>query len=360
MGRHFATDCEGPISKNDNAQELAAHFIPKGETFFAHVSKYDDLLADVIKRPGYKAGGTLKLILPFLIAFGATHERIQGYSRSHILLVPGAPETLRFVREHMASFIISTSYQPYIEALCEAIGFPMSQVFFTQIDVDRYTLEPEERAWLKKTALEVIEMERLQWHEGARRVRDLAEKHQGTVKRLNEIFWRVIPKMEIGRVFEEVNPVGGIEKAKALRKSLEGTGRGLEDVMYVGDSITDVEALNLVRKSGGLAVSFNGNGYAVRSSQVCCMSGDARVIAVLADAFNRKGREGAFNLVSSWAPDRVEDLSMDDRLLDWLHTVPREDFPGLEFVSEANQTGLTLASERFRKQVRGVQIAELG
>ena len=44
MGRHFTTDCEGPISKNDNAQELSAHFIPRGETFFAIVSKYDDFL----------------------------------------------------------------------------------------------------------------------------------------------------------------------------------------------------------------------------------------------------------------------------------------------------------------------------
>jgi len=32
--------------------------------------------------------------------------------------------------------------------------------------------------------------------------------------------------------------------------------------MYVGDSITDAEAFRLMRDAGGLAVSFNGNGYA--------------------------------------------------------------------------------------------------
>ena len=99
--RIFITDCEGPTSKNDNAMELAAHFIPQGEGFFALLSKYDDYLAYVEKRPGYKAGDTLRLILPFLKAFGATDKKIEEYSRANILLMPGAEETLHFVRKRM-------------------------------------------------------------------------------------------------------------------------------------------------------------------------------------------------------------------------------------------------------------------
>ncbi|RLA85280.1 MAG: energy-converting hydrogenase A, subunit R, partial [Deltaproteobacteria bacterium] len=68
--RVFVTDCEGPISKNDNAFELCCHFIPEGEKFFSLLSRYDDYLAYVEKREGYKAGDTLRLIVPFLIAFG--------------------------------------------------------------------------------------------------------------------------------------------------------------------------------------------------------------------------------------------------------------------------------------------------
>ena len=68
--RIFVTDCEGPISKNDNAFEFASSFVPDGGIFFALVSKYDDVLADAIKKPNYKAGDTLRLILPFLKAYG--------------------------------------------------------------------------------------------------------------------------------------------------------------------------------------------------------------------------------------------------------------------------------------------------
>ncbi len=360
MGRHFATDCEGPISKNDNAQELSAHFIPRGETFFAIVSKYDDFLADVVKRSGYKAGDTLKLILPFLIAFGANNTAVQNFSRSHILLVPGAMETLRFVRQRMPSFIISTSYEPYIEALCELIDFPVDHAFFTSVDIDRYPLDPEEETWLRKTLTEIVEMEMPDWPEDIQHIAELPENHRKTLGRLDRIFWQTIPEMKIGRIFEEVNPVGGVEKAKAVLKSLEETGHGLEDVMYVGDSITDVQALDLMRERGGLAVSFNGNGYAIRSAQVCCMSNDARVIAVLADVFSREGRDSALDLVQTWGLDSIHRLSIDTALLGWLNTLSEKDFPRVELISNLNRRGLIAASEVFRKSVRGERIGALG
>lgn len=360
MGRLFATDCEGPISKNDNAQELAAHFVPQGEYFFAIVSKYDDFLADVVEKPGYKAGDTLKLILPFLAAFGATNEAIRAYSRSHILLVHGASETLRFLKDRMVSFIISTSYEPYIQALCDTVDFPMDHVFCTRLDMGRYSLESGEKSWLRKTAADIVQMEMLEWHEDTHSAADLPETHRQTLKRLDGIFWDDIPTMKIGRVLDEVIPVGGAEKAKSVVKSLKGTGLGLKDVIYVGDSITDVQALDLVRKQGGLAVSFNGNRYAIRSSDVCCMSNDSRVIAILADVFDREGRDGALHLVTSWPSLDTQGFSIDPYFVNWLNALSPADFPRIETVTDTNRMDLTRASEDFRKQVRGIKIGALG
>jgi energy-converting hydrogenase A subunit R len=360
MGRLFVTDCEGPISKNDNAQELAAHFIPQGKDFFAIVSKYDDFLADVVEKPGYKAGDTLKLILPFLAAFGANNEAIRLYSRSHILLVHGAPETLHFVRHRMPSFMISTSYRPYIEALCDAVRFPLDHVFCTHLDMDQYTVASGEKSWLRNTAAAIAQMEMFEWHETAQNTDDLTETQQQTLKRLDQIFWHDIPRMKIGRVLDEVVPLGGIEKAKAILTSLEATGCRLEEVMYVGDSITDVQALDLVRNHGGLAVAFNGNRYAIRSSEVGCMSSDARIIAVLADVFSKQGRGGVLDLVSSWTSRGPRGFSIDESLLGWLNPLPTQEVPRLHLVTDGNRTDLTRASEDFRKQVRGIDIGGLG
>ncbi|MEM2819977.1 MAG: hypothetical protein QXF31_02230, partial [Candidatus Bathyarchaeia archaeon] len=86
MMRIFVTDCEGPVSKNDNAFELSSWLIPKGDRFFTLISRYDDVLADIVKRPGYKAGDTLKLIVPFLKAYGATNGLMKKFSMETLLL----------------------------------------------------------------------------------------------------------------------------------------------------------------------------------------------------------------------------------------------------------------------------------
>src|SRR4030067_1182546 len=94
----FISDCEGPISKNDNAFEAAAHFVPDGDKLFAIISKYDDVLADIVRKPGYNAGDTLKLILPFLKAYGVTDERLREFSAENLVLIAGSRETLEHVR----------------------------------------------------------------------------------------------------------------------------------------------------------------------------------------------------------------------------------------------------------------------
>ena len=40
--KSFITDCEGPLTLNDNAYELAVHFIENGGELFKVLSLYDD------------------------------------------------------------------------------------------------------------------------------------------------------------------------------------------------------------------------------------------------------------------------------------------------------------------------------
>jgi len=89
--RLIFSDCEGPISKNDNAYELCAAFIPDGDKLFANISKYDDVLADVTHKPGYAAGGTLKLILPFFKAFDVSDKPMEDFSAQTSSCSPRPP-----------------------------------------------------------------------------------------------------------------------------------------------------------------------------------------------------------------------------------------------------------------------------
>ena len=156
MKRQFNTDCEGPISKNDNAFELTEEFIPQGGEFFAKLSKYDDFLADIAKKPGYKAGDTLRLILPFFKAYGVTDAGISEFSSQNILLVPGADTALKYIRAIMPAFIISTSYRPYINSLCEMIGFPVENTYCTELTLDIYQIPETEIEYLKELHDEML------------------------------------------------------------------------------------------------------------------------------------------------------------------------------------------------------------
>ena len=78
--KSFITDCEGPLTLNDNAFEIAAKFIENGGELFKILSLYDDYLVDVVKKEGYKAGNTLKLILPFFV--------VENLKNSDIVLLP--------------------------------------------------------------------------------------------------------------------------------------------------------------------------------------------------------------------------------------------------------------------------------
>jgi len=358
--RIFISDCEGPISKNDNAFELAAHFVPKGDRFFELVSKYDDILADIVKKPGYKAGDTLKLILPFLKAYGATNQAVTEYSSENVLLVPGAKRMLEFVKTVMPSFIVSTSYEHYMRALCSIVEFPYGNVYCTRLDLDRYRLDETERERLDQLREEMSALPMLEIPRNAKSLQDFSRHHQESIRKLNEIFWEEIDKMEISRIFREINPVGGSEKAQAVQSIATGLGKGLSDVMYVGDSITDVSAFQLVRKEGGLTVSFNGNEYAVREAEIAVLAENAVVTAAIADTHNKFGKSGVFKMARKWNHQVFQRYGVDLSLREHLLKLYPEHLPHVEIITPDSKERLMRESSAFRETVRGEAIGKLG
>ncbi|MBW4257335.1 hypothetical protein KTG15_06470 [Methanobacterium sp. YSL] len=340
MGKKFfVSDCEGPISVNDNAFELAGHFIEDGEKFFKIVSHYDDVLADEIKRPGYNAGSTLKLILPFLKAYGATNQNMKEFSSDNVLLIPGARETLNLVNIIMPSYIVSTSYEPYIRALCDLTNFSFDQCYCTRLDLDKYTINDEDGKKLKEFTSSIVS--------------------KPEFDNLERIFWDELPRMDIGSIIDEVKTVGGEGKKEAVLDIMAKNSFQACDLMYVGDSITDVEPLNFAREEGGVAVSFNGNEFALDNSSIAVIADNTIITSIIADLFNRYNSNVVLEFVASFEknPEKaVEDHPVDPHLaLKLAETTTR-----LELVNEDNLDELKEDSCKFRKKVRGESIGGLG
>jgi energy-converting hydrogenase A subunit R len=358
--RVFVSDCEGPISKNDNAFELLAHFVPEGGKLFTRISKYDDVLADVIKKPGYNAGDTLKLILPFLKANDATDLQMRAFSAENILLLANSKQTLEQIRSKADAFIISTSYQHYIEALCGALGFPFENTFCTRLSLDRYEVSEEEKVRLKEMAREISHTAIVSIPSAAKSLNDFSEQDQKTILRLDEIFWNEISHMRIGKIFSEVKPIGGQQKAEAVKTAVKRSHVNLAEVVYVGDSITDVEAFRLVRNNGGLTVSFNGNEYAIRGAEIAVLSENSTVTAVIFDLFSRLGKEETLQVLGNWTRETLQQNTVNKAHLERLLSLYSGALPKVQIVTSENMEMLIRESSEFRKKVRGEAVGRLG
>ncbi len=110
------------------------------------------------------------------------------------------------------------------------------------------------------------------------------------------------------------------------------------DVMYVGDSITDAPALAAVRGWGGVALSFNGNGYALAAAEFAAAAADTSPALALARAFAAGGAHGVRIAARAW-PARAG---------------------GLVGIIAERRDVLTAASLAARTSVRGERVARLG
>lgn len=359
-GKQFVSDLEGPVTKNDNALEICEHVIQRGQKFFSLIKRYDDVLAYNLRRQGCKAGDTLRLILPFLKAYGLNDNHMHDFSRKHIDLIPGADKTMRFVQELMASFVVSASYEHYVSAVCEQVHFPFENAYCTRVSLDGFRMEEWEADILRKYAQEITAMTLIEIPRGAKSVRDFSPRDQKTIMRLDEIFWQEIPGLSVYRMLMDVNPMGGEEKAASIVDICKKTGVGTEDTVYIGDSITDIQALQLVRRGGGLPISFNGNEYAVREAEVAVLSDNTVVTSVLVEAFNRSGKDGVMHLVDNWNLEGIRSSGMiHDYLVRELTRVFPDQLPKVVRVTADNLEQVTEESVRFRKKVRSETIGAL-
>lgn len=358
--RVFISDCEGPISKNDNAFEITSSFVPHGDRLFTVVSRYDDVLAEVVRRPGYKAGDTLKLVLPFLKAYGVTDKEMRDFAADNLVCIPGVGDMLQYVRGLAPAFIVSASYEHYLRALCQVLEFPFENTYCTRVSLDMYRLPEKEKGELKRIAEEIAQMPVFEVTPDTKSLDGMPREDVKTVRQLDEVFWERIAKMEIGKIYSEVNTVGGGEKAWAVKDIAREHRVALRDVMYVGDSITDDEAFKLVKGNGGLTVSFNGNQYAVENSEVAVLSENGIVTAIVADVFLRFGKLDALKLVENWDRKALERSLVDQGLLNRLFKVYPGRLPKVKMISDQNMETLGKESSRFRNKVRGEAIGRLG
>lgn len=352
--KQFIGTCRGLVANNDNAFQLCEHFIPNGGHLFSVISRYDDIQSYVFNRENYKTGDTLKLILPFLSAYGATDSSILNFSKEKLKLVPEAAKAMRYLNSLMPSFIITNAYEHHMMAVCDEIDFPFSNVYCTQMQMDSVEVDEVEKAEIRELAVEISHMKVPDIPVSAIGLMDFSEEDRKTIKRLDEIFWDYMLTMDVNELMNAVNPIGGNEKAYSVLDVRRKTMIDLDETMYVGSGIADFQAMQIVKDAGGLSVSFNGNAYAVRESEVAVLSPNAIVISVLAAAFYNGGKESVDDLVDNWNREHLMnmDFSYCYLLRELLNLFPT-DLPFVVRVNHNNVEEVAFRSELYRLELYG-------
>ena len=242
-------DLEGPLATQDNAYELMKLF-PEGGRIFEVISRYDDLLT-LVARFDYEPGDTLALIAPFLVCHGIKEHDISALARKAILTAGAVGLISRLSAQGWKIFCISTSYEQYAKRVAHRLGIFSQNVACTSFPLDKFSRDLSKEDF---RFLETVE-------------KDILNRHtiddNWIKKRLDLFYWKELPKTNLGRLVQQVQPVGGQRKVEALRHFADAQKQPSPNWVVVGDSITDFKMLQAIDQAGGLAIAFNANEYAL-------------------------------------------------------------------------------------------------
>lgn len=228
------------------------------ERFFRNLSEYDDYLFYTVKKEGYEAGYTLKLLIPFVSAFGVDEKTVDSLINSAVF-VPNAKKAGKLLLRNFEPVVISTAYKRFVAKTAEKIGFRKVHGSEAKLSFD---LDPA----LKKKLVEAVDV-----------VSSLrGEELHNFLEELFSGLWHRLSELKV---------IGAKEKAEILEKYEP------EAPIAIGDSITDCKMFEKAKKLGGVAVAFNGNRYALEKADLAIVSNSALSTAIVANALLRGGMD---------------------------------------------------------------------
>ena len=345
--KSFITDCEGPLTLNDNAFELSAKFIEDGDELFKILSLYDDYLVDIVKKDNYKAGNTLKLILPFFVCENLKNDVMVDFSQNNIYAVNDSKFLLSYLKNAMNTYIVSTSYGQYIEAVSNYMDVPFENTFYTNVDVDNLSLNDDE---IKK----INEFKQL--------ILDNPEDYE----LFDDIFFNQITEMSIYNKIKDIEVVGGEGKKLAIDDIIARDGIDINNILYIGDSITDVEPLQFARNNDGISISFNGNEYPLRVAEIAIVSPSAVTTAVIANVYVKFDKDKVLKFIDDYndgfdLKELFEVYGIDNEIREKFFDVfGDEKYPIIQIIDDDNFEDILKSSKFMRNNIRGQDIGGLG
>ena len=205
--------CSGVLTSNDSVRDLCKYVIRNGDQFHDVVSRYFDITTNALGRDDEKYGTAVKMMIPFLKAFGLTDFAAYSEAKKNLTLIPYADSCLMYLNSLMPTFINTGILEHQAMALCDITGFPSSNISCTKVEFDSEDSDRQECRALRDFANSIstlrVPKTKYTFEEGE----ILSDEDATIVNRLDEIFLDEIPKMKIYEDFRDVLSIGTREKS---------------------------------------------------------------------------------------------------------------------------------------------------
>ncbi len=350
--RIFITNLSGFVLKNNTLRDVCARFIRNGAHFYDVVRRYDELTAYVLGREDATAGNTVKWVVPFLKANGATDHLVRTCYDETMQMMPGSEDALRYISRTLPTSISSSIYGHGWMCVDERVNAPLCDVFCSDMDLDHMQFGRTEARKVREMCSEITALRVPKVKYELNVPMEVHEDDVKIIRTMDDILQDRIPETQAMGLLESVNPVTSHRKAYHLLDIRKESGIDLDCTMYVGGEDTDYQCLDLVKDGGGVAVSFNGSEFAVRGSNIAVMSKDSTVCAVLNALFYDRGIEALLDLIANWNRPYLKKCDFPDRhLLDKMLAAHPRKLPEVYAVDRHNVDEIAEKSDAYRKKL---------
>jgi len=352
--KQFVCSCWGFLTRNNGTRDICERFIRNGGHFYDVISRYDSLCAYVLNRDDSRSGNTMKMIAPFLKAFGATDIQIHNASADSLDLMPGSGQVMRYALNVMPTFITTSLYEHDVMNICGGLDIPMGNISYTELSLDGHEMTRQEGRSLREAAADITALRIPKMEYKLNVPMELAAEDVKILRRLDQVAADMVPMQSSGSIMRSMTSIGSNEKAYTLLEIRRKTSVDLDGTAYIGSDTSDYQAMELVNESGGLALSFNGEDFAVRGSNVAVLSNDCTVAAVILQAFYNEGIEAVLELAGSWDRRSLKELDFPDRyLMDAMLAANPKKLPEVYAIDRKNVDEISKKSAAYRRKMLG-------
>jgi energy-converting hydrogenase A subunit R len=342
----FICGCHGFLTPNNSTRDLCARYMRDGGRVFDVLTAYETVAAIDIRADREDGNGIVKMLVPLLRANGVTDHSAYTFFKENLNLMPGAEHAMHYIRDLEPCFINTEALDHQMMNVTDLLGIPMTNVNCSQAAFDSVDIGRREGKELRDFTARLARMDPnviLSGDEGLS-VRMVGEIDAMIADRL--------PKMDFFEDLSHVVSIGANEKSYTLLEIRNQTNIEFNSTFYVGSGPSDHLAMDIVKDTGGLAVSFNGCREAVWNADIAIMSRDSTVIALLAAEFYDSGMESVHSLIDGWGAESLRKKTGPDRhLIDELLRRSGRGLPEVVRVTEDNMEAVAEKSESYRRRL---------